>query len=76
MSSHLDDLTAAVAERELDVLLVTNIANVRWLTGFSGSNGLAIVGSPPPRFVTDFRYLTQAAEQLDDLWAREISTEG
>jgi Xaa-Pro aminopeptidase len=75
MSSHLDDLTAAIAERELDALLVTNIVNVRWLTGFSGSNGLAIVGTPPPRFVTDFRYLTQAAEQLDDLWAREISTE-
>ncbi len=75
MSSHLDDLTAAVAERELDMLLVTNIVNVRWLTGFSGSNGLAIVGTQQPRFVTDFRYLTQAAEQLDEHWAREISTE-
>jgi Xaa-Pro aminopeptidase len=27
------------------------------------------------RFVTDFRYLTQSAEQLDESWAREISTD-
>ena len=30
---------AALAERELDVLLVTDLVNVRWLTGFTGSNG-------------------------------------
>jgi len=48
---------------------------VRWLTGFTGSNALAVVGSAPPRFVTDFRYLTQASEQLDDVWEREIATE-
>ena len=74
MSARLDALAAAVAGRELDVLLVSNIVNVRWLTGFTGSNALAVVG-PAPRFLTDFRYLTQAAEQLDAIWAREISTE-
>jgi len=75
MSARLDALTAAVAERELDLLLVSNLVSVRWLTGFTGSNALAVVGSAPPRFVTDFRYLTQASEQLDDVWEREIATE-
>src|SRR3954468_6236547 len=73
-----DRLAAAAADRGLDALLVTNIVNVRWLTGFTGSNAAAVVGAGPDgvrRFVTDFRYLTQSAEQLDDRWTREIATE-
>ncbi|MET0603591.1 MAG: Xaa-Pro peptidase family protein [Baekduia sp.] len=71
-----DRLAAVLAERELDALLVTNLVNVRWLTGFSGSNGLALVGPGDQRlFLTDFRYLTQSAEQLDAGWRREIAPE-
>lgn len=75
MNARLDALTAAVAERELDLLLVSNVVNVRWLTGFTGSNALAIVGRAAPRFVTDFRYLTQAADELEQAWEREIAPE-
>jgi len=75
MSARLDALKAAVAERELDALLVTNVVNVRWLTGFTGSSALAVVGRATPRFVTDFRYLTQAADELEPVWEREIATE-
>jgi Xaa-Pro aminopeptidase len=71
-----DRLAALLAERELDALLVTNLVNVRWLTGFTGSNGLALVGPDDQRlFLTDFRYLTQSAEQLDAGWRREIAPE-
>ncbi len=76
MSTRLDALLAAIAERELDALLVSNLVNVRWLSGFTGSNALAVVGpSFQPRFLTDFRYLTQIADQLDARWTQEISTE-
>jgi Xaa-Pro aminopeptidase len=75
VTARLDALTAVVTERELDALLVTNLVNVRWLTGFTGSNALTVVGAARRRFVTDFRYLTQAAEQLDELWEREIATD-
>ncbi|HEV2775197.1 MAG TPA: Xaa-Pro peptidase family protein [Solirubrobacteraceae bacterium] len=68
-------LLAKVAERELDALLVTNLVNVRWLTGFSGSNAAVVLGAEQLRFITDFRYLTQSAEQLDPEWAREIDTD-
>jgi Xaa-Pro aminopeptidase len=54
-----------LVERELDALLVTDLVNVRYLTGFTGSNGLAVVGCDVRRFVTDFRYVEQAAEQVD-----------
>jgi Xaa-Pro aminopeptidase len=71
-----DRLAALLADRELDALLVTNLVNVRWLTGFTGSNGLALVGPSDQRlFLTDFRYLTQSAEQLDAGWRREIAPE-
>ena len=75
MSARVDALLAAVTERELDALLVSNLVNVRWLTGFTGSNAVAVVGPAQRRFVTDFRYLTQAAEQLDGEWEREISSD-
>src|SRR3954469_18522428 len=70
-----DRLAEAIADRGLDALLVTDLVNVRWLTGFTGSNAAAVVGAGPEgvrRFVTDFRYLTQSAEQLDGRWTREI----
>jgi Xaa-Pro aminopeptidase len=71
-----DRLAAQLAERQLDALLVTNLVNVRWLTGFTGSNGLALVGPRDQRlFLTDFRYLTQSAEQLDTGWQCEIAPE-
>jgi Xaa-Pro aminopeptidase len=75
MSERAERVQALVAERELDALLVTGLANLRWLTGFTGSNGAAIVGDGLRRFVTDFRYLTQSAEQLDESWTREIAQE-
>jgi Xaa-Pro aminopeptidase len=71
-----DRVAEALAEREADLLLVTDLVNVRWLTGFTGSSGAAIVGADGERrFVTDFRYLTQSAEQLDPVWEREISVD-
>jgi len=74
-TTRVDRVLAALAERELDALLVTDLVNLRWLTGFTGSNGLAVVGPQIRRFVTDFRYLTQSAEEVGDAWEREIATE-
>ena len=60
-----DRLAALVAERELDALLVTDLVNLRWLTGFTGTNGLALVGGGDARvFMTDFRYVERAAEEV------------
>ena len=51
-------------ERDLDCLLVTNLVNVRYLTGFTGTNAACIVGREERLFVTDFRYVEQAQEQV------------
>jgi Xaa-Pro aminopeptidase len=49
---------------ELDALVVTNLVNVRYLTGYTGSNGVAVVGPGTRLFITDFRYMTQAADEV------------
>jgi Xaa-Pro aminopeptidase len=62
MTSRADGLVDAL--EDVDLLLVTNLVNVRYLTGFTGSNGMAVVGRDVRRFITDFRYVEQAAEQV------------
>jgi Xaa-Pro aminopeptidase len=56
---------------ELDALLVTEPANLRYLTGFTGSSGYAVVGPGVRRFVTDFRYVEQARAQVPSEFDRE-----
>jgi Xaa-Pro aminopeptidase len=51
---------------DVDALLVTEPANLRYVTGFTGSNGFAIVGPRLRRFVTDFRYVEQAKVEVPD----------
>jgi Xaa-Pro aminopeptidase len=76
VSERADRVAAVLAERELDGLLVTGLVNVRWLTGFTGSNAAAVVGTEGlRRFLTDFRYLTQSAAEVDAAWTTEIGTD-
>ncbi|RKT56409.1 M24 family metallopeptidase [Saccharothrix australiensis] len=63
-------LRATLRDRELDALLVTNLLNVRYLTGFTGSNAALLVSAESDAetvFCTDGRYLTQAERQVPDL---------
>jgi Xaa-Pro aminopeptidase len=63
-----DVLRATAADRDLDAVLVTNLLNVRYLTGFTGSNGALLVRTDrPDLFGTDGRYTTQAAGQVPDV---------
>jgi Xaa-Pro aminopeptidase len=61
-------LTAALADRGLDGIVVTTLVNVRYLTGFTGSNGAVLVPRDgAPVFLTDGRYRDQAAHELPDV---------
>jgi Xaa-Pro aminopeptidase len=64
-AARADALVENVADRELDAVLVSGEVNVRWATGFTGSNALAIVGEDVRVFLTDFRYVEQAEEEVD-----------
>jgi Xaa-Pro aminopeptidase len=67
-------LVRALAEdgEGVELLLVTSLVNVRYLTGFTGSNGAALVGPDRRLFLTDFRYDEQAAAEVDPTFERRI----
>jgi len=54
----------ALLERELEALLVTHLPNVRYLTGFTGSAGMALVTPETTYLTVDSRYLHQARAQV------------
>jgi Xaa-Pro aminopeptidase len=63
-----DALRAVAVQQGLDAVLVTNLLNVRYLTGFTGSNGaLLLRADGADLFGTDGRYTTQAGSQVPDV---------
>jgi Xaa-Pro aminopeptidase len=74
MSDRADRLVAHLPEIGADVLVVTSLVNVRYLTGYTGSNGVAVVGPSTRLFLTDFRYTEQSAAEVDGSFDRNIAT--
>jgi Xaa-Pro aminopeptidase len=70
LSDRAQQLTERLPDSGVDLMLVTDLVNVRYLTGYYGSNGLAVVGPDTRWFITDFRYVQQAAEQVDRSFER------
>ncbi len=60
VAARLDDLG-------VDAFLVTDLANTRYLTGFTGSNGQILIGGSFELFLTDGRYAEQARRELPDI---------
>jgi Xaa-Pro aminopeptidase len=59
----------------VDALLITRLVNVRYLTGFTGSNGQLLLGSVSSVFFTDSRYEEQSRHQVTGV-DREIYARG
>lgn len=77
VAPRLERLRARFDAAEVDALLVTNLANVRYLTGFTGSAGVLAVTATGALLTTDGRYRTQSAEQVEAAGAPvEISIGG
>ena len=88
LSARVERVCSTLAGAEVDALLVTNLTNVRYLTGFSGTNGQVLVHSDGAVFFTDPRYearasqLVQGAEvviypaRLTDLLGERLSAMG
>src|SRR5437899_11274710 len=67
-------LVRALATEELDGLLVTSRANIRYLTGFSGSAALVMVTRADVLLVTDFRYDEQARAEAGAVARVEVES--
>ena len=82
MSGERADRLAELVEAEgLDQLIVADlvrpgdsgpdgIANTRWLTGFTGTSAITIVGLEARTFITDFRYTERAEREVGDAFER------
>ncbi|MGD7001184.1 aminopeptidase P family protein [Corynebacterium halotolerans] len=63
-------LAAKLAGQRIDMMLVTQLIHVRYLSGFSGSNGALLLSKDlSARISTDGRYTTQIAEEVPDIEA-------
>ncbi|MCR8969328.1 Xaa-Pro peptidase family protein [Facklamia sp. 7083-14-GEN3] len=60
----INKLRQSLKEQEFDAIYVTDLLNVRYLTGFTGSAGAVFVTKDKAFFITDFRYTTQASHQV------------
>ena len=75
MSARVDHLVEQLAGAGVDLMLISDLVNVRYLTGYTGSNGFALIGPATAEFVTDFRYLEQAAEEVDASFTRRRASQ-
>lgn len=64
MSTRAERLIATLDGAGIDLLLVSNLVNVRYLSGYTGSNGLVLIGPDTRVFLTDFRYTEQAEQEV------------
>lgn len=62
----LSKLREQLKANGLDALLITNPYNRRYVTGFTGTAGVAIVSANDAVFMTDFRYTEQAGKEISD----------
>jgi Xaa-Pro aminopeptidase len=77
--SRAERLASELGELGVDALLVESLVNIRYLAGFTGSQALVLLLGEESagelgrhRFLTDFRYTTQSAEQVPEAFERQI----
>ncbi len=68
--TNVDRLQSAMRHRDIPAILVSDITNVQWLTGFSGSSGYVLLTQNDGVFITDSRYAIQAQVEVSDLETR------
>lgn len=59
-------LRESFAKHGIDGILITSGYNRRYITNFTGTAGVAVVSAEKAVFITDFRYVEQASEQIEE----------
>ena len=63
-SKRQQDLRMVLDERGLDGMLITNLTNVRYISGFTGSAASCLITPEGQYFITDGRYIEQSKAQV------------
>lgn len=75
MKKRINKLQNKLKEKEIEAFLITKKENVRYLSQFTGTAGKLLITQNESIFITDFRYLDQAAEQTEGHQIEEISSD-
>jgi Xaa-Pro aminopeptidase len=75
LADRADRLTELAAARELDLLVVSDLVNVRYLTRYGGTNGIVVIGPDVRIFGTDFRYYEGVRATLSEYEVRRAKTD-
>ncbi|PKG25693.1 M24 family metallopeptidase [Niallia nealsonii] len=59
----LQKLREALIKENADGMLITSNYNRRYISNFTGTSGVVLISGEEAKFITDFRYMEQAAEQ-------------
>ncbi|MEA3345161.1 MAG: Xaa-Pro peptidase family protein [Chloroflexota bacterium] len=68
----LTQLRQKLAEQELDAILITQPENRRYLSGFTGSDGVLIISAEAAYLATDFRYYEQVERQAPEFTLAKV----
>jgi Xaa-Pro aminopeptidase len=71
----LEKIREKLGSLHLDAFVIADISNIRYLTGFSGSNAWCIATPDEAYFLTDFRYQLQSREEVQG-WKIVIARKG
>lgn len=64
LSNRVLKARGALQRTGADILLITNLSNIRYLSGFTGSEGTLVLSPSAGWFLTDSRYTSQAVAQV------------
>ena len=64
--NRLSKLHQNLNDNNLDAMYITNLTNIRYLTGFTGSAGSVLVLPDKQFFITDGRYIEQSKNQVKE----------
>lgn len=73
MNARVERLRKAMAEKDIECLLVSQPENRRYLSGFTGSAGVLIITADQALLASDFRYYEQVRQQAPDFELVEIT---
>lgn len=66
MKNRISAIQGRLRKHGADAVWLSFLPDVRWACGFTGSNGLLIVGSDAAHFLSDGRYAAQAHREVED----------
>lgn len=75
-STRLQAIRRSLPRLKCDALVVSNLTNVRYLCGFTGTAGMVALTRDEAFFITDFRYQSQAVQQVSREYSIKIAARG